>query len=105
MGAVTRGGRDCDVWQNITQVGEKKNVYTMWVERSSNHPVRYEMQGFDSLLGSHYDKYYLEYDGYSTDFSDDVFKVPQGEHWWLNTKLQCIRNGVTAVLHQAFIMS
>ena len=24
-------------------------------------PVRYEMMGYDTLLGSHYDKYYLDY--------------------------------------------
>lgn len=39
-------------------------------------PVRYEMKGFNSLLGSHYDHYYLNYDWYSYETPDaDVFEV------------------------------
>jgi len=30
-------------------------------------PVRYEMKGFNTLLGSHYDHYYLDYEEYSDD--------------------------------------
>ena len=41
--------------------------------------MRYEMNGFNSLLGSHYDHYYLEYDWYSSDKpSDDVFNIKEG---------------------------
>lgn len=41
-------------------------------------PVRYEMKGFNSLLGSHYDHYYLEYDWYSYEQpSEDVFKIAE----------------------------
>jgi hypothetical protein len=43
-------------------------------------PVRYEMKGYNSLLGSHYDHYYLEYEWYSIDTpSPDVFKVPDSK--------------------------
>lgn len=39
-------------------------------------PVRYEMKGFNSLLGSHYDHYYLEYDWYSSETpSSDIFEI------------------------------
>jgi len=39
-------------------------------------PVRYEMKGYNTLLGSHYDHYYLDYDWYAIDTpSPDVFKV------------------------------
>jgi len=39
-------------------------------------PVQYEMKGYNSLLGSHFDHYYLEYDWYSIEApSPDVFKV------------------------------
>ena len=53
------------------KVGNKKNTYTMWVTTVKNGviaPVRYEMYGYDTLLGSHYDKYYLNYstDSYKT---------------------------------------
>ena len=41
-------------------------------------PVRYEMRGFNTLLGSHYDHYYLEYDWYSFEApSPNVFEVEQ----------------------------
>lgn len=43
-------------------------------------PVRYEMRGFNSLLGSHYDHYYLDYDSFSIDRpNDDVFKMTESE--------------------------
>ena len=57
----------CDVWQLVDMEGRKKNVYTMWVDAADQSPVRYEMMGFDSLIGSHYDKYLLDYDVYNTD--------------------------------------
>ena len=39
-------------------------------------PVRYEMRGYNTLLGSHYDHYYLNYDSYShEDFPNDIFDV------------------------------
>jgi len=35
------------------------------------------MYGYDSLLGSHFDKYYLDYETYSAaPISDDAFVVP-----------------------------
>ena len=33
-------------------------------------PVQYEMKGFNTLLGSHYDHYYLEYLVFSPDKPD-----------------------------------
>ena len=36
----------------------------MYISEAGN-PVRYEMLGYDSLLGSHYDKYEVEYRDYS----------------------------------------
>ena len=42
-------------------------------------PVRYEMKGFNSLLGSHYDHYYLDYTSFSAELpSEDVFTVDRG---------------------------
>lgn len=44
-------------------------------------PVRYEMKGYNSLLGSHFDHYYLEYDDFSFDSpSAEVFKIPASEY-------------------------
>uniref|UniRef100_G3P0P9 Zgc:103438 n=1 Tax=Gasterosteus aculeatus TaxID=69293 RepID=G3P0P9_GASAC len=58
------GGSLCEVWQNVTSVGNKKNTYTLWVTRSEGGadgkeepptPLHYEMMGYNTLLGSHYD--------------------------------------------------
>ncbi|KAH0631236.1 hypothetical protein JD844_005480, partial [Phrynosoma platyrhinos] len=56
-------GQYCTVWQNISYWGHKKNIYTMWVTNTSCgvSPVHYEMKGYNTLLGSHYDKYEIDY--------------------------------------------
>ena len=69
------------MWQLIKWNGHKKNTYTMMVKSCSRDdldwiPVRYEMFGYDSLLGSHYDKYYLEYSNFLADVDDNEFKLP-----------------------------
>ncbi|XP_052215701.1 digestive cysteine proteinase 1-like isoform X1 [Dreissena polymorpha] len=72
-------GRACDVWVLVDQQGHKKNTYTMWVDPSDNSPVRYIMMGFDSLLGSHYDKYVIDYSQYNTaPIPASTFDPPQG---------------------------
>lgn len=70
----------CTVWQNVTTWGKKRNVYTLWVTNSSRGPVpvHYEMRGFNSLLGSHYDKYEVSYHKFSKRFCSQVFKLPEG---------------------------
>lgn len=77
----------CEKWRLVEDFGEKKNKYTLWIRYKKSPylpqmkepiPVRYEMRGFNSLLGSHYDHYYLEYDWYSSDTpSSDVFKIAE----------------------------
>lgn len=51
-------------------MGNKVNKYTMWLitmksaldpKLSIAIPIYYEMKGFNSLLGSHYDHYYIQY--------------------------------------------
>ena len=59
--------------------GYKVNTYTMYVISTSGSPVHYEMLGFDSLLGSHYDKYEVDYVNYDADEPEEsVFNPPQG---------------------------
>ena len=50
-----------------SQIGEKVNKYTIWVRMSGDTavPVHYEMKGFNSLMGSHYDHYFLSYQNFS----------------------------------------
>uniref|UniRef100_A0A1W7RAQ0 Digestive cysteine proteinase 1 n=1 Tax=Hadrurus spadix TaxID=141984 RepID=A0A1W7RAQ0_9SCOR len=59
--------KNCERWEYDVTFGSKVNKYTLWLirEESGVIPVRYRMKGFDSLLGSHYDKYDILYKGYS----------------------------------------
>ncbi|KAI4482319.1 hypothetical protein M0804_008870 [Polistes exclamans] len=87
IGEEVINGLPCEKWRLVENVGDKKNKYTLWIRyKKSPHlpqkkepiPVKYEMIGFNSLLGSHYDHYYLDYDWYSFDApSPDVFKVAE----------------------------
>uniref|UniRef100_A0A1B0CM99 Secreted protein n=2 Tax=Lutzomyia longipalpis TaxID=7200 RepID=A0A1B0CM99_LUTLO len=82
-------GLPCDKFYYEEVIGQKKNTYTLWVryKKSPKYPaarmpipVRYEMRGFNTLLGSHYDHYYLEYDYYShEDIPDEIFEVDMDE--------------------------
>ncbi|XP_030820555.1 digestive cysteine proteinase 1-like [Camarhynchus parvulus] len=74
-------GRYCAVWQNVTRWAQKKNVYTLWVTNSSCGvaPVHYEMRGYNSLLGSHYDKYEIAYTDFDNSYPPSVFDLPVNE--------------------------
>lgn len=81
-------GMKCDKFVYEETIGQKSNKYTLWVryKKSPKYPasrmpiaVRYEMRGFNSLLGSHYDHYYLDYDAYShEDIPNEIFEVDPG---------------------------
>lgn len=75
----------CEVWKNVTQVDHKKNTYRLWVTRPEGNdspavPYHYEMMGFNTLLGSHYDKYIIDYSDYSPRIESDIFKLPGGKY-------------------------
>ncbi|CAN9503787.1 unnamed protein product [Ophioblennius macclurei] len=78
------GGSLCEVWQNVTTVGDKKNTYTLWVSHSEGGagvpatPLHYEMMGYNTLLGSHYDKYLVDYKEFSAKVDPSVFSLPEG---------------------------
>lgn len=86
MGSEMVEDGDVSKWQMVQTIGDKINKYTMWVKykktlrgESVPIPVRYEMKGFNSLLGSHYDHYYLTYSDYDLDDIDpDVFNYETG---------------------------
>ncbi len=68
-GEKTFKGHDVQKWQKKEQIGHKLNKYTMFLainSASAAVPVFYEMKGFNTLLGSHYDHYYLEYDHFDS---------------------------------------
>ncbi|XP_076749125.1 C1 family peptidase 26-29-p [Xylocopa sonorina] len=85
VGEEIINGLTCEKWKMEEQIGEKLNKYTLWIRYKKSPkvpklkepiPVRYEMRGFNSLLGSHYDHYYLEYDWFSSEVpSADVFEI------------------------------
>ncbi|XP_044745949.1 digestive cysteine proteinase 1 [Coccinella septempunctata] len=69
-------GLQVEKWLQETTIGDKVNKYVMWISYRSDPdggspvavPRKYEMKGFNSLLGSHYDHYYLTY----SDFNDEA---------------------------------
>ena len=59
-------GRICQKWRAYTEEGPKTNEYIMWVtDDDLQTPVKYEMMGYDSMFGSHYDKYFIVYNSFS----------------------------------------
>lgn len=82
-------GYRCDRFVLEQSFGQKVNHYAILVRyvKSPKYPaarqpipVRYEMKGFNSLLGSHYDHYYLDYNFYEHDnIPDDTFEVDGGK--------------------------
>lgn len=91
VGQEMVNGLMTDKWRKIETVGEKVNKYTMYLRWKKSPksprvqipiPVRYEMKGYNSLLGSHFDHYYLNYEEFSWDAPPtDVFNV--------STKTEC----------------
>ena len=74
------GDKTCERWEYAITYGDKSNKYVFWLTRDPNSnpiPVQYLMNGYDSLLGSHYDKYEVYYRNYrSADIEPDVFELP-----------------------------
>jgi len=69
----------CELWKMFTDSG-KKNTYKFWVRRDKRTnmtiPVHYYMLGYDTLLGSHYDRYDISYHGFETNGAkDDDFRL------------------------------
>ncbi|KAK9957599.1 hypothetical protein ABG768_011836 [Culter alburnus] len=76
-------GVQCEVWKKVTQAGHKKNTYRLWVKRPEGSdspavPYHFEMEGFNTLLGSHKDKYMIDYSDFSSQTESDIFTPPGG---------------------------
>lgn len=64
----------CELWKMDTKVGEKENKYKMWITRKNDGtvvPVYYYMLGYDTLLGSHYDRYDVTYRNFKSNSASD----------------------------------
>ncbi|BFY99921.1 hypothetical protein BsWGS_02961 [Bradybaena similaris] len=79
LGQQSLDGRTVNAFQKVVVSGKKTSTYTFWSTVPDNSPVRYEMMGYDSLIGSHFDKYYVDYLRYEspTQFTRDDFALPQ----------------------------
>nr|AAO60045.1 midgut cysteine proteinase 2 [Rhipicephalus appendiculatus] len=65
-----QGKRHCERFQLTVPTRDRVSKYTLWVSRDSQGravPRRYLMRGYNTLLGSHFDKYEVLYYGYSRD--------------------------------------
>lgn len=114
-------GVSCEKWEYINSVGDKTNRYTMWLQHQVNIfselqyidnqticneifqfqfagtrqqiavPVRYEMKGFNSLLGSHYDHYYLDYSSFTAEKpNEDAFMIDSGKKFVIIKKIMSL---------------
>ncbi|CAF0802000.1 unnamed protein product [Adineta ricciae] len=77
-------GIKCQMYQSIDQVGDKRSTYTYYINAETKHPVHYEMFGYDTLIGSHFDKYTIDYYNYDEEpideslfhFTDELKCIP-----------------------------
>eukprot|EP00088_Acartia_fossae_P055246 TRINITY_DN6412_c1_g2_i2.p1 TRINITY_DN6412_c1_g2~~TRINITY_DN6412_c1_g2_i2.p1 ORF type:complete len:549 (+),score=136.05 TRINITY_DN6412_c1_g2_i2:48-1694(+) len=87
LGTEYKNDQDCEKWRKEEVIGNKVNRYTMWVREVEGVyiPVHYEMRGYNNLLGSHYDHYYVTYDNFSPETPDssvfDMF-LSKNCHGW-----------------------
>ncbi|XP_050527447.1 digestive cysteine proteinase 1 [Daktulosphaira vitifoliae] len=73
-------GFKSEKWMSIVRVGDKVSKYIMWLYRmdSEVYPLRYEMKGFNSLFGSHFDHYIVVYRSYDPSKPDpSIFNVEE----------------------------
>lgn len=73
---IEKRHKKCELWKSVTNVGDKKNTYKVWVQRNETTgsvvPVHYYMLGYDRLLGSHYDRYDVTYYDFQADQASDA---------------------------------
>ena len=69
-GNDTIEGQPCQKWRKVETVGQKVNKYTIWTYPLKSKlspklkvwiPLRFQMKGYNILMGSHYDHYYITY--------------------------------------------
>jgi len=82
-----KNDEDCQKWSKEEIVEDKVNKYTMWIREVEGViiPVHYEMKGYNNLLGSHYDHYFVTYQNFSPETPDssvfDMF-LSMSCHGW-----------------------
>ena len=85
-GDVTMDGIKCTKWSYNITVFDRNNSYVFYATKTSPpKPVYFEMNGYDTLLVSYYDKYVIRYHSfeewdYDPDNDPDVFEVPHRKY-------------------------
>ncbi|KAK7484063.1 hypothetical protein BaRGS_00024675 [Batillaria attramentaria] len=103
-GQALLNGQLCDAWQLVVVNGKKTSTYTLWVDKKTAAPVRYEMMGYDSLIGSHFDKYIFDYKDYKPDvsFPDEDFSAGSMEHYITLNPMREFIHGEDSHTHEMF---
>lgn len=109
----------CERFQLSVTTGKRVSKYALWVSRDSEGravPRRYLMRGYNTLLGSHFDKYELIYHGFARGpVEPRVFDIktlinetcrrfpgPGAEHLALHSPMAEFMNGAESHVHAAF---
>ena len=76
--AVQINDQECDNWKLAVTTLNKTSNYDFYVSRTTGLPVRYQMMGYDSLIGSHFDLYILDYTTFvsGVSWNSTVFEQP-----------------------------
>jgi len=79
------GRANVEKWQKEERIDHKTNKYTMWLYTVTSPydpslktavPIKFQMKGYNVLLGSHYDHYYVTYLNFSGEEPDaSVFGI------------------------------
>ncbi|KAI3386659.1 hypothetical protein SNEBB_007757 [Seison nebaliae] len=64
MGTESWRNINCALYKKVTKQFGRVNTYTFCMDPIISIPLRYEMIGYDTLMGSHYDRYYVTYKDY-----------------------------------------
>lgn len=85
-GDAVINGKECTKWSYNVTVFERNNSYLFYATKTNPpKPVYFEMNGYDTLLVSYYDKYTIHYHSfeewdYDPDDDPDVFEIPHLHH-------------------------
>jgi hypothetical protein len=84
LGLAEWRGIKCQMYQSIIQDGDKRSTYTYYINAENQHPVHYEMFGYDTLIGSHFDKYTIDYYNYDEQSIDSkLFHITDGKQFFI----------------------
>lgn len=104
VGDVTIDGRLCTKWTFKHKIYEKNNRYAFYATKTDPpKPVRFEMNGYDTLLVSYYDRYIVDYHSFHEwSYDREKFELPhlKNDKWcWDMKKIAKGSDGATVVVN------